>query len=434
MDTGNKLCTACGYSPAHVFCTCTSPETLLCSDCVCKHTSRLSRQGHCTWPVASLAYYQDPGYISRLESFFKLKDLAVFTQSEVDTVCSELITRVTEIQSNLTSVCEDKIAYLREIKTDLETALEEVEQTLPLSQPELNTRYGPALRQLVDQNQALPSLFSYEFHTISVESLIDIQVQLPEFDTAQRALYFPSVYYNSLTLYNTTTRQADKHTIPINFCYGGSYILLDNNTNLLCFGGKIASQVVYSLDIFSLKYTNLPNSIYGRFSPGVTKTGKFVYIFGGQDELYRGLRSCEKWEVNDMKWTEIAQMAVSRACFTPCNFHSYIYLVATSTAETRSIETFHPITEKFQIIPLTLPMSLRLECASVAFVVNEELCLITREKQIACCRLEKEWEFRVKEMGIGCWSSTPPRVIGREVFIACRDQVLRFSLETYSFL
>lgn len=73
-------------------------------------------------------------------------------------------------------------------------------------------------------------------------------------------------------------------------------------------------------------------------------------------------------------------MTHPRSHFTPCLYRSLLYL-ASATKDLRAVEVFNPETEAFGVLPVALPAQLRLENASVAFIVNEELCLLTEARQ-----------------------------------------------------
>ena len=77
--------------------------------------------------------------------------------------------------------------------------------------------------------------------------------------------------------------------------------------------------------------------------------------------------------------------------------------------------------------------------ASVSFVANGELCVLTRRKQLGRWRIESEGEFRLFQTERECWSSQPPLIVNSLVLIANNSLgrpgvVEKFSLESYAFI
>jgi hypothetical protein len=98
------------------------------------------------------------------------------------------------------------------------------------------------------------------------------------------------------------------------------------------------------------------------------------------------------------------------------------------------VETFNPETKKFVVLPVSLPSQLQLQKVSVAFIVNEELFLLTSGKQMARWEINSGHEFSCSNTGKGIWSSQQPLIVGSVALIAHEKGVIHFSLETYSFI
>ena len=158
-------------------------------------------------------------------------------------------------------------------------------------------------------------------------------------------------------------------------------------------------------------------------------------MFGGTDGKVN-LRSCEKMDLSDKRWTDIWSMTHARGSFTPCHFRSLLYLVSCWREGGRSppVETFNPVTEAFTVLPITLPPQLTLSGRSVSFVANEELCVLTYEKQMARWKVDTEREFRLSDTGEVMWSLQQPVIVGSLLLIACEGGVKQFSLETYTYV
>jgi len=72
-----------------------------------------------------------------------------------------------------------------------------------------------------------------------------------------------------------------------------------------------------------------------------------------------------------------------------CSYKDLIYLLASSSGKQKSIETFDPVDSVFTLLSVSLPADFLFECGSVAFVVANELVLITDRQQIVRWKIEK---------------------------------------------
>jgi hypothetical protein len=98
------------------------------------------------------------------------------------------------------------------------------------------------------------------------------------------------------------------------------------------------------------------------------------------------------------------------------------------------VETFHPESETFTVLPISLPPQLTLGGGSVAFVFNNELCVLTENKQMLRWKVDTETEFRLSETGNVMWSNQQPLIVGSLLLIAASGCVTQFSLETFSYI
>lgn len=114
-----------------------------------------------------------------------------------------------------------------------------------------------------------------------------------------------AVFSNRVEIFYLDSQKTSRHTIPINFSSGVSYIELDRNS-LLCLGGNPASQEVYSLDLTFFHLTSLPPLCSPREGAGLAQSATYTFVFGG----YPFLSSCESisWLTDNGK--------VSKACTT----------------------------------------------------------------------------------------------------------------------
>ena len=239
---------------------------------------------------------------------------------------------------------------------------------------------------------------------------------------------FPCICDCFLRLYNPDTQLITKFPLDVNLV-GSTFISLDTN-NVLCLGRRPASTGVYDLILTSLQLVVLPGLSTPREAPGAVscwKTG-CVYAFGGYGHP-NDLASSEKYSLSDKRWEELGAMQEPRSYFTPCHYRALIYLVGYAAA----VETFNPTTEAFALLPLTLPLQLS-DTRSVAFVNHGDLYLLTSTKQAGVWKVDSEGEFRRWRTGETCWSTHQPLVVGSVVLIAWAGKVLKFSLESNSFV
>lgn len=212
----------------------------------------------------------------------------------------------------------------------------------------------------------------------------------------------------------------------MNFGHECSYIAIDKHT-LLCLGAFPDYKSVYELELPSLQLTFLPSLRSPREAAGVAKTSQFVYVFGGIP--YK--ESCEKYSLTEKVFLPLGSMHYGRGYFTPCSFGALIYLPSPFT--TPIIESFNPETEVFAELPVSLPRHMK-DLFSVAFVAQGELYVLTENKLMAVWKIESESSFRLSHIDRDCASNQPPLVAGSFVFIAYHGSVMKFSLESHSFV
>lgn len=70
----------------------------------------------------------------------------------------------------------------------------------------------------------------------------------------------------------------------------------------------------------------------------------------------------------------------------------------------------------------------------MAFVAFGELCILTNKQEMARWKVDSESEFRLSATNRTFFTSRQPLIVWKEVLIADFARVMKFSLETYSFL
>lgn len=316
------------------------------------------------------------------------------------------------------------MAALNQLESSLGS--EQLEQVVSLEVAKLpySTQLKTLLLQLLahdeDQRPTMKEVCS------AVESL---EGTLPSADSklisSREQGMFSAVYEDQLELFNLKTQQLTQYVLPVNLGSGGSYAQLDGSS-LLCVGGNPASADVCRLDLISLQFTSLPPLTVRRAWAGVIQAADSIYVFGGWD-YPSSLNSCEKSQLSNNEWRPMGSMVHARDGFTPCAFQTSILLASPQTP----IERFHPETETFTVLPFA---PLHRSCFSVAFVIGEELFLLTSDKHLARLKLEPGNEFRVSNTDRECWSTQSPLVTSSYVFIANQGSVEKFCLRTFTFL
>ena len=424
----NTVCGDCTSKVAEYFCTCTDPLTYLCAEHQLKHTSQRTAKGHRIWSILQLPVYNNLRYQAFLEVSEEVKGCI----RQVERASEELTAKVDELKAFLTRFCAEKVRELQEIKVslarDIAMGLEEVERTLAEEQPHLITLYGPLIRDRTEKGDSL-QLFDFTIEASSPPAILSFTSQLASPQDLLQPTSLAGVFNDRISLYEISSEQFTRRTLSINFGDGGSYVQL-NRSRLLCIGAQPASSSVHLLELPSFQLSLLCVLSTARRNAGIAKVGNCVYVFGG-DNGQMCLNSCEKVVLLSKCCAALQSMTHTRSAFTPCLFRSLLYLAA-ATDRVRAVETFSPETETFTVLPVSLPPQLALGRCSVAFVFNEELCLLTQGKQMARWKIGVEREFRLFNTGKVIWSNQQPLIVDSIVLIAHGGGVKQFSLQTYS--
>ena len=415
-----------------MFCACSTSEVLLCVYCVGRHLLKRTGRPHITWTIDQRPYYKIQGYAERLqmrlEHFPHVRMQALQQVTCVDKAIQEFTSEIEKAICELEMYRNATLDELNKVKTELgkeiEAALEEVEGTLVQDQPRLTTRYAPLFWAQAEQLQSF-ELFSYSLKAFPPQTMVALDFQLHSSLFFQTNL-FAAVLGEKLEIYDLNTQQTSRHTLT-QAVFGGC-IPLDRETLLF------VGEEVMTLDLLTFQTTTQAPLLSPRIWPGIAKVGNDVFAFGGQNSDLKILTVCEKWNLQDKRWTRLRNMHHARNCFTPCHFNSLIYLVSTIVKDHRAVEVFNPGTETFKVLLIPLPAQLVLGCCSVAFVANGELCLLTNNKQKACWKIESECDFRLSYTSRKYWSNQQPRIVGTQVLIACNGRVVKLNLELYNFI
>lgn len=430
MNAGNSLCGVCNNRAAEMFCPCATPETLLCGNCITAHTST-DFEKLTIWSINYLPYYKINGYSARLHTRqnnfpqvceqvrqkVQLMDLAI------QEFCDEMNKMIYELIQYLHKVVGELNERKAELFKETEEALAEVKRKLEEDRPQFSSNYGQVFWELTENLQPF-ELFTYSLKTFPPQpALLHTQLYPPLHIYLRDK--FSAMYGKQLAICHLKTGQTTQHTLAADIGASG-YLELDRNTVM------VVGREVIIVDTNTCQISKLEPLLSPRICPGLGKVENTVFAFGGS--IGSACKACEKWSILDKCWTRLRDMNYARAYFTPCHFNSLIYLAATLALDHRAVESFSPTTEICTVLPVSLPLQLTLGCNSVVFVAFGELCLLTKNKQMARWRVDSESEFRLSEVDRECWSTQQPLITGKEVLIAVFETVVKFSLETYSFL
>ena len=439
--SSNETCQFCERDEASLFCKCTGTAALFCMKCSMLHHSKYPRAIHQVMPIAALnrniEEYKQKAEALSLAAAELRRNLDLMEQYSID--FADLM------QRSINFLIEYRNRGLQKLQTEkeelrnmLESAIQETNLCLdqgiapvnPLAQAmwQLPPEELQVFMPTVDAPDLQTLCQSWTHYQNSLSSLCERFAERHIDANREESGFFAAIYENSVELYDLATQQSSQHTIDVDFGMGGSFIALDMHT-LMCLGAFPIASAVYALDLPSLRLTTLPALGTARTFAGVAKSPRFIYVFGGNVPDHN---TCEKYSLEEPQWLPLSPMKYSRWGFTPCSFHDLIYLLSPRT--TPAIESFNPDTETFTELPVTLPRVMKLSTSSVAFVIDEELCILTPKNQMGRWKIDSEREFRVSVIDRLCWSTQPPLRVGNLVLIANNGKVEKFSLESYSFI
>jgi len=435
----NTMCQTCEVTEASHFCKCTLPPTFFCLDCCGLHHVKYPRAIHQIMPFAVIG--QNPEvYVSKTECLTKGAAELRSNLQQLDKFCNDF--------ENLMRVC---ITYLSEYRSwwlqYMQTEKEALHAAIEAAVQEATNCLDKGVDPTSALAQALWTLPPEELRVVKFSVVIpDLQTLCQSWTTYQNDLphlcarfpkgeeedkgdVFAAVYKDTVELFDLKAQHCTRHSLSVNFGWGGSYAALERHT-LLCIGSDPPSTDAYKLDLSSLKLSPISGLRMPRAFAGVATVRHLAYVFGGYIDSSKMTKSCEKYECE--QWVPLGDMWEERSGFTPCIYLALVYL---SSHCTRSLESFSSETEVFTVLPVSLPAQLE-GYLSVAFVANGELCILTESKQLGIWKIGAETEFRLTATDKKCCSSQLPQVVGSIVLIAnnCTETLAKFSLDNYVFV
>ena len=415
MEAPPPVCSLCVQNSASAFCLCDPSYPLLCASCLPSHTPASL---HPTLPLPAYVHRSVPGYLDRVQTRIR----------EIPEGCEELrknVKRIDKCVRKLSQSAESVIASIREyvtsetekllrlresLQADVETAIREVESTIFEDEPRLLHKLSPTLRTRGADVSTL-SLFSYDITTTAQCIQLDFCLSLP--DTLDRVL--PIIHRNSLKKYNMETGETVSTQLSLSLSEYAVFCPTDSE-NVLGVGGYPSSSASYLLSLITGIVVPQHAMLTKRAFPGIIKQKSTVYVFGGLDGNTRTITASEKFEIGERVWKGVRSMKNPRCSFCPCEVGGLVYLLDAKAH--KIIEVFNTATEEYHT--LLIPHFPLLGNDSVAFIVNDELVMLTRNMQIGRWRFQTDSEFRVSTIKMNNNSSgstnIPPVVVGREVF------------------
>ena len=252
------------------------------------------------------------------------------------------------------------------------------------------------------------------------------------------SLLFPVIFTNKILIFDPETQKSIEKPLILDL-FGTSIVILTGNC-AFCMGKSPPSASVFTINLTSLQISHLaplnaPREAPGAFLAAEPGSSGVIFAFGGYSESWEPLKTCEKYSLKARKWSNIANMRYARCWFTPTKHQSWLYLACTMVKKT-GIERFDVSSELFSEVKVDYPQNLVLECASVSFVYQDELIILTFYKQMAAWKIDTEVNFRVLPTFQPFWSAQKPLIMDSTVFIPNQfSQIIdEFSLEQHFFV
>lgn len=445
----SQTCELCKEHEVSHFCSCEDPPTLFCMYCFHRHFAKTPQTLHHATRIAALGQNL-PEYLRKSEAV-EIRVAEIRKNLEhIDQCCDNFNVL---IESCITYLTDYRSWWLELLHTEKEQLLNAIETALQEAYNCLDQGTNPvgALAQALwtlppeelhvfsysitppDLQSVCQTLASYQNNLLTLCERIKKPTEEARHRPAENsANLFAVVVAKTVIRYDWVTKQLYKGTLSVDFGWGGSFVMVDRHT-LVCMGGDSPTTAVYGLHLPSLQLTSMPSHRTPRCTAAVATATHYVYVFGGRDNTDNDLKSCEKYDLQSKQWMAMRDMREKRCCFSTCSSRGLIYLPCPRL--TLSIEVFNPDTELFTVLPVALPPKLKGNW-SVSFISNEELFILTQQKQMGRLRINSEKKFRLSTTDRECGSTQPALIIDSLALIAngYNGKVEKFSLQTYAFL
>ena len=366
------LCSSCGTFPASVFCTCESPDVLICASCLPLHFMHDSDQPHLSYPITAYKYKGVTDYFHKLQARVERVPLVYEVMSRnmesIDLCVVTLKRCVEEVIAELRGNLNEQVGKLMEVRKqfqrDLDEAMAEVERSMYEEHPRLVTKYAPLIRHCEPQSSQL-QVFHYQIQTTKpAVTWVNTSDQLL---TNYYGTVLPRIVDSELRIHNVQTNE-EMHVSVI--LPDGAMVTFKDSDSLLCIGGKPGLTTAQVISLPSGDIIDLAEMSTGRYEAGVVYWEGRVYVFGGNEPA---ISTCECLSLTTQTWAPLPPMHSPKHAFHPCRYEHSIYLPCANTP----LEVFSLITESFEVLtPFLSPVL----SPSFSFILEKELHVIGNGK------------------------------------------------------
>ena len=391
--SNNRTCQFCQRREASHFCKCTGSPVLFCLDCSIQHSAKNPRIIHQVIPIAALS--QSP------EEYMRKNDTLTKAAAEL----RRNVDRMEQCSRDFADMMQKCINYLIEYRSwglqKLHTEKEElalaVETAIQKATHYLDQGVEPGGRAMWTVPIEELQVFEYTVSTPDLPVLCQswaryqlknlgllteerprprqqayvspVQPEVAKVPPlANTAKVFQSVLQAKSQLVRVTNSYiqcfdfqtgAWKQQLPLNphihADWNSSWVMLEDGSVFICGGGsRGALNTAY---IVGAGCEEQGNMCMARFAHGVLAYSNNVYVFGGANG--DRLKSCEKYHLQEQRWTLLPSMQQPRCLFNPCLFNGSIYLCGFYSA---LLEVFSPHNEQMLPFKLSMPAGERSFC------------------------------------------------------------------------
>ena len=398
QSQANQLCSNCRLTPSTSFCRCQVSPFFLCLDCISLHYHKFPLFPHQIYPLSAL-HVDEQRFQQTYLKYNQGKTNLMNTVQGIETAIREFTQEIDRIMRKIEGFREEIVGKLMEMKGNIENegnlAMEEVEKTLFLEDPELKSRLSkglrdyfpgslPEFRYFMDSNaleKALESVFTYVLVPPETEKS---SIPSEESIFTSAGPYIPWISGGKISFFDCVsgsyTQDMQLQGGFASVRYNG-YVLIDWKYVISC-GGLNTNEapIPSTYEITPLGCTSpLPDLQYARYLHGSIYLPSLhsLYVFGGMRGSAAHITdtpSCECLPLNTddtSQWKALPKMQIPRKRFNPCWFGNLIFLCGSPNPV---IETFDPVEVCMNVMTFRLPEQ---PSACILYVQNDELQILS---------------------------------------------------------
>lgn len=241
----------------------------------------------------------------------------------------------------------------------------------------------------------------------------------------------PTIYYinnktQEIFFSDSASLQFSKVQFPLGLKLKdlGCWCEIGAGSILYCGGQKqsVCSAECFEIDIVDNSFKTLSSMKEARVFQAIIRLKNFVYVFGG----YQGkisLKSCEKFDIINNRWSDVGEMAYPRSGITTSIFDNKIFLAG----DNKNIECFDTVSEEFVLLGLKLPSFFN---HSIAYVTEKRFLLFQKDKFLDGY-IEMDVLKNVKSIPTGnWWSQFSPVYYDKKLIFARYDEGSLWTFDT----